>query len=102
MSKRSKQPNQRKETIMHGGNRQVTKDGAGESQITDADLQTFMALKNAPPSNAAWQFIIGKHHIGKDGKPVAVAEDMRQHPAKYGFADSASAAEWQGSVELAK
>jgi hypothetical protein len=82
----------------------VRQDGSGESQITDADLAEFMRLKNGGDATArqAFLFIIGHRRVGKDSKPLNVSGDMRLYPAKYGFADSAAAAEWQAQVELAK
>lgn len=86
---------------LRGGN--VRQDSAYVSEISDADLATFMALK-ADPAKAreAFLFIIGHNHVGKNGSPVNVSGDMRLDPARYGFADSAAAAAWQASVELAK
>jgi hypothetical protein len=70
------------------------------SRITDADLAEFMRLKAAalpPPGtvdarHAAFQFIMSKHHIDKDNKPLQVNIDIRNNFSTYGFASDAEAA----------
>lgn len=91
---------------------QMIKRGLGmklptSSQISDADLATFKTLKAAAEGanatiearKAAYQFIISKKHVGKDGKPVHVNNDMRTFFAQFGFASDAQAASFINWVE---
>lgn len=99
MGRRPKQ-SQRKETSM--GQHTGTHGMASASQITDADLAEFMRLKAAGPSHAAWLFVIGKHHVGKDGLPLHVNNDMVNFPATYGFASAEDVKGYFATIETAK
>ncbi len=81
-----------------GGQGHVRQDGSGNSNVLPADVATW---KGMPDGHDKFVFAV-KHRPGIDGRPVTIAEDMRQHPQVYGFADSAAAAVWINDNELAK
>jgi hypothetical protein len=90
------------------GQHKVSSGLTGGSQITDADLATFKTLKAAAQPvdatnearKAAFQFIISKKHVGKDGLPLRVNADMRTYFSTYGFSSDADAAGFINWVEL--